>query len=89
MHSIDIKKIANQPGVGGIVALSKKLGMSRGAVSQWKRVPAERVLSVEHITGVPRHEIRPDIYPMPIPALLSLADATVSPAPTLEQKEAA
>jgi DNA-binding transcriptional regulator YdaS (Cro superfamily) len=28
------------------------------------RVPAERVLSIEAATGVPRHELRPDLYPL-------------------------
>ena len=47
--------------------LAKALGVTQGAVSQWnqKRVPAERVLEVERITGIPRHEMRPDLYPAP------------------------
>lgn len=57
---MSIKEIA--VGAGGVVALSLKLGLSRGAVSQWDRVPAERVLDVERITGVPRETIRPDLY---------------------------
>lgn len=32
-------------------------------VGQWKRVPAERVLHVERVTGVSRHDLRPDLYP--------------------------
>ena len=27
------------------------------------RVPAERVLKIEEVTGVSRHELRPDLYP--------------------------
>lgn len=50
--------------VGGIVKLSEALGLSRGAVSQWTRVPAERVLEVERVTGIPREILRPDIYPV-------------------------
>ncbi len=61
--NIPIKEVAKP--AGGVVALSAKLGLSRGAVSQWKRVPAERVLDVEKITGVPRHLLRPDLYPHP------------------------
>lgn len=38
------------------------------AISQWKKVPAERVLDVERVTGVPRNELRPDIYPEPVRA---------------------
>ena len=55
--------------VGGAVALAKAIGgISSQAVSQWDKVPVSRVLDVERITGVPRHELRPDIYPPPVPA---------------------
>lgn len=37
------------------------------AVSQWKQVPAERVIDVERVSGVSRHDLRPDIYPEPEP----------------------
>lgn len=54
--------IAAASKVGGVVALSEKLGLSRGAVSQWQRVPVERVLDVEKLTGFSRYILRPDIY---------------------------
>lgn len=48
--------------LGGPAALAKALGnISSQAVSQWKRVPADRVLDVERVTGIPRHELRPDL----------------------------
>lgn len=48
---------------GGPAALAKALGgVSSQAVSQWKKVPAERVLDVERITGISRHELRPDVF---------------------------
>jgi DNA-binding transcriptional regulator YdaS (Cro superfamily) len=50
---------------GGVTKLSKQLGLSSPAISQWRLVPAGRVLAVELATGVPRHEQRPDIYPPP------------------------
>jgi len=50
---------------GGPTRLAEKVGVTRSAVSQWRRVPAERVLDVERATGVSRHELRPDIYPAP------------------------
>lgn len=49
---------------GGIVKLSLALGLSRGACSQWRRIPAERVLEVERLTGIPRETLRPDLYPV-------------------------
>jgi DNA-binding transcriptional regulator YdaS (Cro superfamily) len=39
------------------------LGLNKSAVYQWKRVPASRVLDVERITGISRHDLRPDLYP--------------------------
>lgn len=51
---------------GGATGLASKLGdITSQAVSQWKRVPAERVLDVERVTGVSRHKLRPDIYGKP------------------------
>ena len=52
---------------GGPAALARALN-ERGvtiksqAVSQWTKVPAERVLLVEEISGVSRHDLRPDVY---------------------------
>lgn len=54
--------------VGGQSALARKLGMkSQGSVSDWiaaGRVPAERVLAIESVSGVSRHRLRPDLYPI-------------------------
>src|SRR5215212_10000412 len=42
---------------GGIGALARRLGISQPSVSNWQRVPAERVIAVEALTGGPRaHE---------------------------------
>lgn len=48
-------------------ALAKKFGVQPPALSKWERnrVPAERVLMIEKVTGIPRHLLRPDIYPAP------------------------
>lgn len=48
--------------------LARKIGVTRGAVSQWDRVPAERIAEVASITSLPMSVIRPDLF----------ADATVS-----------
>lgn len=55
--------------VGGPSALATKLFITSQAISQWRRVPAARVLDVEAATGVSRHALRPDIFgPTPDPA---------------------
>ncbi|WP_439497145.1 Cro/CI family transcriptional regulator [Bosea sp. (in: a-proteobacteria)] len=48
---------------GGVRALARAVGVSQPAISSWKRVPADRVLTIETLTGVPRGELRPDLYP--------------------------
>lgn len=51
--------------VGGVTRLAEKLGIKRPALYQWRRVPAERVLQIEHATAgqITRHQLRPDLYP--------------------------
>jgi DNA-binding transcriptional regulator YdaS (Cro superfamily) len=49
--------------VGGRRELARLLGISHQAIAHWHRVPAERVLIIERLTGVTRHALRPDIYP--------------------------
>jgi DNA-binding transcriptional regulator YdaS (Cro superfamily) len=49
---------------GGLTALAKPLGISAQAISQWDEVPPLRVLGVERASGVSRHELRPDLYPL-------------------------
>lgn len=43
--------------------VARALKITHGAVSQWKRVPAERVIAVEALTGIARERLRPDLYP--------------------------
>jgi TorA maturation chaperone TorD len=47
---------------GGIGELARRLGISQPSVSNWDRVPAERVLSVEQATGIARGLLRPDLF---------------------------
>jgi hypothetical protein len=37
-------------------------GISRPAVLNWRRVPAEHCPAIEKVTGIPRKVLRPDIY---------------------------
>src|SRR5262245_39508188 len=47
---------------GGITELARRLGISQPSVSNWERIPAERVLAVEAATGVARGVLRPDLF---------------------------
>lgn len=49
-------------------SLAGSLSISPSAISMWDRVPAERVIDVERLTGVSRHELRPDLYPTSDPS---------------------
>ena len=50
---------------GGVSALAGKLGISRGRLYDWPRVPAEMCLPIERATRrrVTRYDLRPDLYP--------------------------
>lgn len=49
--------------VGGPTALARELGgITSQAVSLWRKVPVERVIDVERVTGISRHDLRPDIF---------------------------
>lgn len=47
---------------GGVSELARKIGIAQPSVSNWSRVPAERVAAVEHATGVDRALLRPDLF---------------------------
>lgn len=57
--------VVNKVGQSG---LARICGVTQPAVWKWlqssKRLPAEHVLKVEATTGVSRHYLRPDIYPV-------------------------
>jgi DNA-binding transcriptional regulator YdaS (Cro superfamily) len=51
--------------VGSRAELAKLMGVSAGAVSKWskqKKIPINRVIRFEQITGISRHVLRPDIF---------------------------
>jgi TorA maturation chaperone TorD len=48
---------------GGVAGLARKMGIAQPSVSNWTKVPAERVIGIESVTGVAREVLRPDLYP--------------------------
>lgn len=59
-HASPLEKvIAN---VGSASELARRLGITPAAVLQWDEIPIRRVPDVERISGVSRHELRPDFF---------------------------
>ena len=54
---------------GGPTAVAERLNVHQTAVSHWiyrsEQAPVDRVLALEELTGVSRHELRDDIYGPP------------------------
>jgi DNA-binding transcriptional regulator YdaS (Cro superfamily) len=66
---------AREPGLeialdraGGFNGLARALKLARSTVWQWPRIPVDPVnyvLTIEALYQIPRHELRPDVYPPP------------------------
>ena len=52
--------------LGGLTKAAKTLRVSNpSVVANWRtrgRVPAERVLEIESLTDISRHDLRPDVF---------------------------
>lgn len=42
--------------------IARRIGITRGAIYQWDRVPAERLGQISSITGIPPERLRPDLF---------------------------
>jgi transcriptional regulator with XRE-family HTH domain len=71
------KALFSQRGMTAKVA--RALGLTPGAISQWDKVPAERVVAVSAATGIPAASLRPD---------LAAAFAAVPAQPTIPEVQA-
>jgi TorA maturation chaperone TorD len=47
---------------GSVSELARKIGITQPSVSNWSRIPAERIAAVEEVTGVDRALLRPDLF---------------------------
>ena len=45
-----------------LARLAREIGITRGAVAQWEKVPAERIGDVSRVTGIPFGVLRPDLF---------------------------
>lgn len=50
---------------GSVTELARRLGIAQPSVSNWARIPAERVAAVEAVTGIDRISLRPDLFAAP------------------------
>ncbi|KXV70174.1 hypothetical protein AD952_13580 [Acetobacter cerevisiae] len=49
--------------VGGCKKLAEGIGLrSHSAVLKWKRIPDKHIVAIEQTFGIPREELRPDLY---------------------------
>ena len=48
-----------------LASVAAAIGVDKATMTRWAqtKVPAERVLEFEQITGVTRHDVRPDLWP--------------------------
>lgn len=57
-----VQELLKRNGRGTMSAVANELGITPGAVRQWKKVPAEYVVRIEKLTGIDRAELRPDVF---------------------------
>lgn len=65
MSKADLRSFLKTKGIT-LTALAASVGVDKATATRWaqRRIPAERVLLVERVTGISRHVLRPDIYPV-------------------------
>jgi DNA-binding transcriptional regulator YdaS (Cro superfamily) len=64
MASSNLHHELKQRGLNG-ARLAALLGVNKSSVSRWinGKISAERVPDVERVAGIPRHVLRPDLWP--------------------------
>lgn len=75
----------------GVRPLARLIGIAAPSVWEWRkrgRVPAERVLQLEAVTGLSRHVLRPDLYPQDLPRRGRPARTSTEPRPDRAPKGA-
>jgi DNA-binding transcriptional regulator YdaS (Cro superfamily) len=53
---------------GGASRIARSIGRHHATVLRWRQVPAQHARQVEALSGIPRHELRPDLFDPPAPA---------------------
>ena len=50
---------------GSVKALAEALGIKPQGIPQWKHVPIQHARTIEILTGIPLHQLRPDVWRAP------------------------
>ena len=63
MQTNDFRQLVEGRGLK-LSGLADRLGVHRSTVTRWaqREVPVERLVEIERATGIPRQELRPDIF---------------------------
>lgn len=63
MNSITLKHMLQERGLT-LTKVAQLCSVDKATVTRWAqgKVPAERVPAISALTGIPRHELRPDLY---------------------------
>ncbi len=60
-----VEQIIESLGPGGASRLAKACNVKPQNITRWQKtgqVPAHHCLAVEQVTGISRHELRPDVF---------------------------
>ncbi len=65
--NMDINGVSEAIKVVGLQALAAHCNVTYQAVRKWERglIPAERAKQVSHVSGIPLHVLRPDLWDPP------------------------
>jgi pyruvate kinase len=63
MRDAILDDLLNRRGTGAKIATA--LGITPAAVSQWQRIPADRVTELARLLDMPAWQLRPDLFPAP------------------------
>ena len=66
MTEAPLKELFRSRGIK-LVSIASALGVDKGTVTKWmqSKIPVEHAREIERITGVPKHELRPDVWDAP------------------------
>ena len=64
MQTVNLKALLKDRGIR-LSELANRLGVHKANATRWAKyeVPLKRVVEIESVTGIPRHELRPDAWP--------------------------